>query len=111
MKTVSRSLGHRQCQAESVHSWNGALFGNPSEVALNCERYSILEPSDILISRAGTVGRMCVAMPAVEQVDSTSRSNLIRLTLNPGAMLPAYFAFGLYTFCGKRLPSLESIWS
>ena len=48
---------------------------------------------------------MCVAMPAVEQ--SIIGSNLIRLTLNPGAMLPAYFAC-LYTFCGERLPSLRA---
>ena len=80
-----------------------SLFITPAKFA-QLRRYSV-EPSDILISRAGTVGRMCVAMPAVEQ--SIIGSNLIRLTLNPGAMLPAYFAC-LYTFCGERLPSLRA---
>ena len=80
-----------------------SLFITPAKFA-QLRRYSV-EPGDILISRAGTVGRMCVAMPAVEQ--SIIGSNLIRLTLNPGAMLPAYFAC-LYTFCGERLPSLRA---
>ncbi len=67
-------------------------------------RYSV-EPGDILISRAGTVGRMCVAAPTVEE--SIVGSNLIRLSLDPGAMLPVYFA-SLYTFCGERLPGLRA---
>ena len=67
-------------------------------------RYAV-ESGDILISRAGTVGRMCVATPTVEQ--SIIGSNLIRLTLDPGAMSPVYFA-SLYTFCGERLPGLRA---
>ena len=67
-------------------------------------RYSV-ESGDILISRAGTVGRMCVAVPTVEQ--SIIGTNLIRLTLDPGAMSPVYFA-SLYTFCGERLPGLRA---
>ena len=67
-------------------------------------RYSV-EPGDILISRAGTVGRMCVAVPTVER--SIIGTNLIRLTLNPGAMTPVYFGC-LYTFCGDRLPGLRA---
>ena len=80
-----------------------SLFITPAKFA-QLRRYSV-EPDDILISRAGTVGRMCVAVPTVER--SIIGSNLIRLTLNPAAMLPVYFAC-LYTFCGDRLPDLRA---
>ena len=80
-----------------------SLFITPAKFA-QLHRYSV-EPGDILISRAGTVGRMCVAVPTVEQ--SIIGSNLIRLTLNPGAMLPVYVTC-LYTFCGERLPGLRA---
>ena len=80
-----------------------SLFITPAKFA-QLRRYSV-KPGDILISRAGTVGRMCVAVPTVEE--SIIGSNLIRLTLNPGAMLPVYFTC-LYTFCGERLPGLRA---
>ena len=48
---------------------------------------------------------MCVAVPTVGE--SIIGTNLIRLTLNPGTMLPVYFA-SLYTFCGERLPGLRA---
>ena len=80
-----------------------SLFITPAKFA-QLRRYSV-ERGDILISRAGTVGRMCVAKPTVER--SIIGSNLIRLTLNPAAMLPVYFAC-LYTFCGDRLPGLRA---
>ena len=80
-----------------------SLFITPAKFA-QLRRYSV-ESGDILISRAGTVGRMCVAAPTVEQ--SILGSNLIRLTLNPGAMSPVFFA-SLYTFCGERLPGLRA---
>ena len=80
-----------------------SLFITPAKFA-RLRRYSVA-PGDILISRAGTVGRMCVALPTVEQ--SIIGSNLIRLTLNPGAMLPVYITC-LYTFCGERLPGLRT---
>ena len=80
-----------------------SLFITPAKFA-RLRRYSV-EPGDILISRAGTVGRMCVASPTVEQ--SIIGTNLIRLTLNPSAMSPVYFAC-LYTFCGERLPGLRA---
>ena len=80
-----------------------SLFITPAKFA-QLRRYSV-EPGDILISRAGTVGRMCVAVPTVER--SIIGTNLIRLTLNPGAMTPVYFAC-LYTFCGDRLPGLRA---
>ena len=80
-----------------------SLFITPAKFA-QLRRYSV-ESGDILISRAGTVGRMCVAVPTV--VHSIVGSNLIRLTLDPGAMSPVYFA-SLYTFCGDRLPGLRA---
>ena len=80
-----------------------SLFITPAKFA-QLRRYSV-ESGDILISRAGTVGRMCVASPTVEQ--SIIGSNLIRLTLDPDAMSPVYFT-SLYTFCGERLPGLRA---
>ncbi|MYD69505.1 MAG: restriction endonuclease subunit S [Acidobacteria bacterium] len=80
-----------------------SLFITPTKFA-QLRRYSV-EPGDILISRAGTVGRMCVAVPTVEE--SIIGSNLIRLSLDQSAMLPVYFA-SLYTFCGERLPGLRA---
>ena len=80
-----------------------SLFITPEKFA-QLRRYSV-ESGDILISRAGTVGRMCVAVPTVEA--SIIGSNLIRLTLDPDAMVPVYFA-SLYTFCGERLPGLRA---
>ena len=78
-------------------------FITPEKFA-ELRRYSV-ESGDILISRAGTVGRMCVAVPTVEQ--SIIGTNLIRLTLDPGAMSPVFFT-SLYTFCGERLPGLRA---
>ena len=80
-----------------------SLFIAPEKFS-ELQRYSV-ESGDILISRAGTVGRMCVAVPTVNQ--SIIGTNLIRLTLNPGVMSPVYFA-SLYTFCGERLPGLRA---
>ena len=80
-----------------------SLFITPEKFS-ELQRYSV-ESGDILISRAGTVGRMCVAVPTVNQ--SIIGTNLIRLTLNPGAMSPVYFA-SLYTFCRERLPGLRA---
>ena len=80
-----------------------SLFITPAKFA-QLRRYAV-ESGDILISRAGTVGRMCVATPTVEQ--SIVGTNLIRLTLDSGAMSPVYFA-SLYTFCGERLRGLRA---
>ena len=80
-----------------------SLFITPEKFAELC-RYSV-EPGDILISRAGTVGRMCVAMPTVDQ--SVIGTNLIRLALDSDAMLPVFFA-SLYTYCGERLSGLRA---
>jgi type I restriction enzyme, S subunit len=51
--------------------------------------YSV-ESGDILISRAGTVGRMCVAKP--QQHPSIIGTNLIRLSLDKNKIIPDYFS-------------------
>jgi type I restriction enzyme S subunit len=56
--------------------------------------YSV-EAGDILISRAGTVGRMCVAKPSV--VHSIIGTNLIRLAFDIKALHPEYLS-GLFTY-------------
>lgn len=60
---------------------------------------------DILITRAGTVGRMCVARPTASQ--SMIGTNLIRLSLNPEAADPDYVAI-LLTHFGRSLGSLRA---
>ena len=56
--------------------------------------YSV-EGGDILISRAGTVGRMCVARPTVTR--SIIGTNLIRLSFDVRALEPEYFST-LFTY-------------
>ncbi|MDA1142322.1 MAG: restriction endonuclease subunit S, partial [Planctomycetota bacterium] len=67
-------------------------------------RYRV-EHGDILISRAGTVGRMCVARPSCNP--SIIGSNLIRLTLDGDQILPEYFV-SLYSYFSTRLPGLKA---
>ncbi|MBN1889085.1 MAG: restriction endonuclease subunit S [Thermoflexales bacterium] len=57
-------------------------------------RYAI-EDGDILISRAGTVGRMCVARPT--QSPSIIGTNLVRVTVDTSVLLPEYFT-ALFTY-------------
>jgi len=65
--------------------------------------YSVID-GDILISRAGTVGKMCVAqMNGEPAIIST---NLIRLRLGP-ALLPLYFV-SLMTYCKGRVGRLKT---
>lgn len=63
--------------------------------------YSV-EAGDILISRAGTVGRMCVAYPT--QSPSIIGTNLIRLVLNPNEIVPEYLT-SLFT----HFPTIASL--
>ena len=65
--------------------------------------YSVLD-GDIIISRAGTVGKMCVAdMKGEPAIIST---NLIRLRLGPG-LLPVQFV-SLMTYCKGRVGRLRT---
>ena len=68
------------------------------------ENYSTLN-GDIIISRAGTVGKMCVVNSRYE--NSIISTNLIRLRLNQDKLLPLYF-ISLMTYCKKRLKRLET---
>ena len=81
----------------------GSLFITPEKYA-QLQRYNAID-GDILISRAGTVGRMCVCHPS--SLESIIGTNLIRLSLNKQRMLPYYFT-SLYTYFAARLPGLRS---
>lgn len=82
---------------------DGSLFIDPEKFD-DLKAYEVL-PGDILISRAGTVGRMCVARP--QRAPSIIGTNLIRVSLNPEKMLPEYMA-GLFTFFSGRLAGLKA---
>ncbi|MEH2412438.1 restriction endonuclease subunit S [Nostoc sp.] len=66
---------------------SGSLFITPTKYE-ELKSYSV-EHGDIIISRAGTVGRMCVARP--QQSHSIISTNLIRLTLDKERIFPEYF--------------------
>jgi type I restriction enzyme S subunit len=66
---------------------NGSLFISDAKFK-ELDAYTVL-PGDILITRAGTVGRMCVARPTLQP--SIIGTNLIRLTLDSNRIMPEYF--------------------
>ena len=68
------------------------------------ERYQAL-PGDVLISRAGTVGRMCIAKPPVDK--SIISTNLVRVVLDNKTLLPEYFV-ALFTYVPHRLGALKA---
>lgn len=57
-----------------------------------------VEPGDLLLSRAGTVGRICVATPTMK--DSIMGSNLIRLALDRTKVVPEFFSTLMTFFAG-----------
>jgi type I restriction enzyme S subunit len=65
----------------------GSLFISESKYR-ELEAYRVMS-GDILITRAGTVGRMCVARPTTA-IPSIIGTNLIRLSLNSDVILPEY---------------------
>lgn len=67
-------------------------------------RYSV-RFGDVLISRAGTVGRMCIARPVVER--SIIGTNLVRVALDPQSLLAEYFV-ALFTYLPHRLEALKA---
>ena len=67
-------------------------------------RYNVIF-GDILISRAGTVGRMCIASPTVDK--SIISTNLVRVVLDEGSILPEYFV-SLFTYFPRRLGALKA---
>lgn len=75
----------------------GSLF-IPRAKFLQLQAYAV-EPGDLLISRAGTVGRICVARPHVKE--SIIGTNLIRMSLDKRRVRPEFFAALLTHFAGE----------
>lgn len=82
---------------------NAKLFITDDKFA-QLERYRVL-PGDVLISRAGTVGRMCIANPPVDK--SIISTNLVRVVLDTSTLLPEYFV-ALFTYVPHRLGALKA---
>ncbi len=68
------------------------------------DRYRVVN-GDVLISRAGTVGRMCIAETAIQ--DSIISTNLTRVSLNPKTLTPEFFV-SLFTYVPERLGALKA---
>lgn len=81
----------------------GSLFILPSKFE-ELRAYAV-EPGDLLISRAGTVGRICVASP--KATDSIIGTNLIRIALDRKRIVPEFFAT-LMTFWGAEVGRLRA---
>jgi type I restriction enzyme S subunit len=81
---------------------DGCLFVTPAKCD-EMRSYSVLD-GDILISRAGTVGRMAIAR--TRRAESIIHTNLIRLSLDKGKVLPEYFLL-LMTWFGHRVARLK----
>lgn len=74
------------------------------------EKYNILNSysvvnDDIIISRAGTVGKMCVVNTSFKE--SIISTNLIRLRLDKSLLLPMYFVL-LMTYFKDRISRLQT---
>jgi type I restriction enzyme S subunit len=81
----------------------GSLFISPSKFE-ELRAYAV-EPGDLLFSRAGTVGRICVASP--KNNDSIIGTNLIRLALDRKRIVPEFFAT-LMTHLGAEVGRLRA---
>lgn len=66
----------------------GSLFISPLKFS-ELQTYSV-KSGDLLISRAGTVGRICVARPQAK--DSIIGTNLIRIALDLAKVVPEFFS-------------------
>jgi len=89
--------------AENQIIKNGCLFIT-EEKYQKLKAYSVDE-GDVLISRAGTVGKMCV----VNSIDYPSiiSTNLIRLSLNPSKIEALYFT-SLMTYFKCKIGRLKT---
>ena len=89
----------------------GSLF-IPRTKYLELRSYEV-KPGNILVSRAGTVGRICVANPTASE--SIIGTNLIRLALDKNRVLPEFFATLLTHFASDvgqlRADSSETSYS
>ena len=88
---------------ENKFTEQGSLFITPAKYH-QLSRYTV-EDGDILVSRAGTVGRMCVAHPT--QSPSIIGTNLVRVAVDTSAILPEYFT-ALFTYFSDRIESMSS---
>jgi len=84
-------------------------FINSLNLMITREKFEKLESyavcnGDIIISRAGTVGKMCVVDS--EYDNSIISTNLIRLRLDSSVLLPLYFV-SLMIYCKDRIKRLE----
>ncbi|MDG1333025.1 MAG: restriction endonuclease subunit S [Crocinitomicaceae bacterium] len=68
------------------------------------ESYSV-KNDDIIISRAGTVGKMCVVKTSHKK--SIISTNLIRLRLNKNTLLPVFFTIAM-TYFKERIGRLKT---
>ena len=95
------ALGKHELAAEGVPVWNidnigpDGRFSPPFRMWITEQKYTELQAysvlaGDIIVSRAGTVGKMCVVGPEVESRGIIS-TNLIRIRLDR-ELLPYYFA-------------------
>jgi type I restriction enzyme S subunit len=83
----------------------GSLFISPSKFE-ELGAYSI-ESGDLLFSRAGTVGRICVARPNAKV--SIIGSNLIRLSLDQRKIVPEFFSALTTHFAKWRSAPLDRL--
>lgn len=81
----------------------GSLFISPDKYQ-ELTNYEV-EKGDILISRAGTVGKLCVARPT--QSPSIIGTNLVRVSLNQSRMAPDYFV-ALFSHFPKSIGNLRA---
>lgn len=86
------------------------LFIEKNSLFITDQKYSELtsykvKEGDVLISRAGTVGRMCVARP--KNSPSIIGTNLIKVSLNHQKMLPEYMT-ALFTFFSDRIGTMKA---
>lgn len=80
-----------------------SLFITPAKFD-EMRSYSV-ESGDLLISRAGTVGRVCVARPTMPE--SIIGTNLIRVSVNPQRLVPEYLST-LLTYFSDRIGDLRA---
>lgn len=109
------ALKKSEIMAEGVPVWNMDNIGTsgialmPFRMWVTQEKYEALSSysvreGDVLISRAGTVGKMCVASEGCEP--SIISTNLIRLRLSEG--LSPHFFVSLMTYCKGRVGRLKT---
>lgn len=102
--------------SKGIPVWNmdniskSGVFQKKIKLWITEEKYDNLkgfatQNGDIIISRAGTVGKMCVLDSDYEK--SIISTNLIRLRLNPSLLLPTYFV-SLMNYCAGRVGRLKT---